>query len=167
MKPTISIRKALADEKLPGCTLAGETWHAWRVLLIAALGEQLTNEEREIFTTLTRRQREPLQRVEEFCAVVGRRGGKSRAMAMLAAYVGGLCKHQLVRGETGVVLLIAPDQRQAKIASTTVLLPSISRRSSNNSLAIEVRMCFSSPMASTSRSGQPPSGGCAAQPTSR
>jgi hypothetical protein len=37
-------------------------------------------------------------------------------MATLATYIGGLCSHQLVPGETGVVLLIAPDQRQAKIA---------------------------------------------------
>jgi len=33
-------------------------------------------------------------------------------MATLAAYIGGLCSHQLVPGETGVALLTAPDQRQ-------------------------------------------------------
>jgi hypothetical protein len=44
-------------------------------------------------------------------------GGKSRAMATLAAYLGGLCDHRdvLVPGETGVLLCIAPDQRQAGI----------------------------------------------------
>jgi hypothetical protein len=36
-------------------------------------------------------------------------------MATLAAYIAGLCKHKLVPGETGVVLAIAPDQRQATI----------------------------------------------------
>ena len=36
-------------------------------------------------------------------------------MATLAAYVAGLCKHPLVRGERGVLLAIAPDQRQAGI----------------------------------------------------
>ena len=153
MKPTISIRKALADKKLLGATLAGESWQAWRVLLIAAMGEPLTDAERETFTALTGREREPLQRVEELCAVVGRRGGKSRAMALLAAYVGGLCKHPLVRGETGVVLLIAPDQRQAKIAldyctaaleQSPILKQLIANRSADtlelkNGISIEVR----------------------------
>ena len=153
MKPTISIRKALADKKLLGSVLIGDSWQAWRVLLIAAMGESLSDEERTIFTALTGRDKEPLQRVEEFCAVVGRRGGKSRAMAILAAYVGGLCKHQLVRGETGVVLLIAPDQRQGKIAldycaaaleQSPILKQLIANRSSDtleltNGISIEVR----------------------------
>ena len=37
-------------------------------------------------------------------------------MATLTTYIAALCRHSLVRGERGVVLLIAPDQRQAKIA---------------------------------------------------
>ena len=48
--------------------------------------------------------------------MVGRRGGKSRAMATLACYLVGLSQHDLAPGERGVVLLIAPDQRQATIA---------------------------------------------------
>jgi hypothetical protein len=115
MKPTIPIREALADAQLLGSVIAGESWQAWRVLLIAAMGEALTDEERAIFTKLTGREVEPLQRIEEAAFVVGRHGGKSRSMATLASYIAGLCKHQLVRGETGVLLCIAPDQRQAAI----------------------------------------------------
>jgi hypothetical protein len=48
------------------------------------MGEELTEEEREIFRKLTGRECEPGQRVEELVCVVGRRGGKSRAMATLA-----------------------------------------------------------------------------------
>jgi hypothetical protein len=116
MKPQTSIRKALSDKKLLGNVLVGDSWLPWRILLVAAMGEKLTEQERVTFTKLTGRTSEPGQRVEELCAVVGRRGGKSRAMALLAAYIAGLCNHELVRGETGIVLLIAPDQRQAKIA---------------------------------------------------
>jgi hypothetical protein len=115
MKPRISLRKALADKQLLGGALAGGSWDAWRSMLLAAMGEALTDEEREIFTRLTGREREPLQRVEEAAFIVGRRGGKSRAMAVLAAYLASLCEHKLVRGERGVVLAIAPDQRQSKI----------------------------------------------------
>ena len=85
MKPSITLRKALADPQLLGGVLTGDSWKSWRVLLVAAMGESLTEDERAIFTRLTGREREPLQRVEEFAAVVGRRGGKSRAMATLAA----------------------------------------------------------------------------------
>jgi hypothetical protein len=117
MKPTISIRKALADPNLLGSVLAGDSWSAWRTLLIASMGEELTSDERKTFTRLTGRAREPLEPVEEFAAVVGRRGGKSRAMSTTAVYIAGLCDHRdkLVRGETGVLLCIAPDQKQAGI----------------------------------------------------
>src|SRR5262249_38176666 len=115
MKPTISLRKALATPQLLGDTIAGDSWAAWRTLLIAAMGEELTAAERLLFQRLTGRASEPGQRVEELVAVIGRRGGKSRALSTLACYVAGLCEHELVRGETGVVLMIAPDQRQAKI----------------------------------------------------
>jgi hypothetical protein len=90
--PRITLRKALADRQLLGGALGGESWQAWRALLIAAMGE----EEREIFRKLTGREREPDQRVEELVCVVGRRGGKSRAMATLACYVAGLCEHDLI-----------------------------------------------------------------------
>jgi hypothetical protein len=114
--PSISLRQALGDPNLLGHVLAGESWSAWRTLLIAAMGEPLTDDERVIFTQLTQREREPLQRVDEFVGVIGRRGGKSRAISVLAAYIAGLCQHpMLVRDETGIVLCIAPDQDQATI----------------------------------------------------
>lgn len=115
MKPRATIRKALTDRARLGSVLDGISWRAWRVLLIAAMGEALTEEERALFNQLTGRDREPGQRVEEFVAVIGRRGGKSRAMATLACYIAGLCDHALVHGERGIVLCIAPDQRQAMI----------------------------------------------------
>ena len=70
-----------------------------------------------IFTQLTGREREPLQRIDQFAAVIGRRGGKSKAIATLATYIAGLCDHRdaLVPGERGVLLCVALDQRVAKI----------------------------------------------------
>jgi hypothetical protein len=82
------------------------------------MGEELTPDELKDFQRLTGRAVSPDTRVEELWCVVGRRGGKTQAMATLAVYLAGLCdyKDALARGEKGVVLLIAPDQRQAKIA---------------------------------------------------
>jgi hypothetical protein len=44
-------------------------------LLVAAIGEPLTDSERKTFTTLTGREREPGRCVEEFIGVIGRRHG--------------------------------------------------------------------------------------------
>jgi hypothetical protein len=116
VRPRCSLRRALDDPNLLSTVLTGPSWHAWKALLFAAMGEQLTEDEREKFKELTKRDREPGQRVEEFVGVIGRRGGKSRAVSVLAAYVAGLCDHPaLVPGERGVVLCIAPDQTQADI----------------------------------------------------
>ncbi len=117
MKPQVTLRRALTDPALLGSVLGGNSWRGWRALLIAAMGEQLTEAERETFKALTGRDREPGQRVEELFGVIGRRGGKSRAISALAAYIAGLCDHSdvLAPGERGVALLIAPDQRQAAI----------------------------------------------------
>jgi len=116
MIPTSSIREALSDRALLGSVLEGPSWEAWRTLLIASVGETLTDSERPIFQQLTQREHEPGQRVEELVVVAGRRGGKSRAISVLATYLAGLCRHpSLVRGETGILLCIAQDQKQADI----------------------------------------------------
>ena len=112
MKPRVTIRKALADKKLLGHVIAGDSWKVWRVLLIAAMGERLSDEERVIFTKITDRPREPLQRVSEFEIVAGRRAGKTRAISTLISYLAGLCDHRdvLIRGEVGVLLCLAQTQ---------------------------------------------------------
>jgi hypothetical protein len=59
----------------------------------------------------------PTARVEEELFLIGRRGGKDKAASALATYIAGLCDHSeaLSPGERGIVLCIAPDQRQATI----------------------------------------------------
>src|SRR5262245_37944248 len=117
MKPRVPLRDAIADSALLGHVLAGDTWLPWRVLLIAAMGEALTDDERVIFTKLTGRAREPLQRVNDLEAVVGRRGGKTTAMSAAATYIAACCDHSdaLARGETGVCLCAAQDTKVAKL----------------------------------------------------
>ncbi|MBZ9718546.1 hypothetical protein LB519_11855 [Mesorhizobium sp. AD1-1] len=118
MKPIISMREALADPDLFGTILSGDSWLPWRVMLIALMGEPLTAEERVIFTTLTQREHEPLSPVEEFWGIVGRRGGKTRAMSVLSAYLAALCDWSdvLVPGETGKLFYLGYNQKQANIA---------------------------------------------------
>jgi hypothetical protein len=118
MRPKLSLRRAVDDPKLLGSVLGGESWATWRVVLLASMGEELTDTELAIFKQVTGGRAEPpSSRVEEALYLVGRRGGKDRAAAVLAAYLAALCDHSdaLSPGERGVVLLIAPDQRQATI----------------------------------------------------
>jgi hypothetical protein len=86
-KVAVTMRKALSDPQLLGNVLAGESWRRWRTLLVSLMGEALTDDERVIFKDLTGREREPLERVEEFWGVIGRRGGKSRAAAALVVFL--------------------------------------------------------------------------------
>jgi hypothetical protein len=153
MIPSVSIRQAFCDPQLLGGVLAGSSWQAWRVLLTAAMGERLNDDERATFTKLTGREREPGERVEEMEVVAGRRAGKTRAMATLACYIAGLCRHDLVRGERGVLLCIAPDQKQAGITldyctaafeDSPILRQLIANRTADtleltNGISIEVR----------------------------
>jgi hypothetical protein len=78
MKPLISMRAALSDPHIFGSVFDGLSWAKWRVLLIAAMGERLTPEERIIFRQLTGREREPGHRADEIWAIMGRRSGKQK-----------------------------------------------------------------------------------------
>jgi hypothetical protein len=118
VKPLISMREALYDRAIFD---AGDpSWLAWNVLSIAGMGEPLTDEERPLFTQLTGREREPLERVEELIARKGRRSGGTSAMARLLAYLCCLCvwDDDLDRGEVGIGLFLASTSEQATVAFT-------------------------------------------------
>ena len=74
MKKLIPLRAALTDPDILGRALGGETWSNWRTLLIAAMGEPLTEDELAVYRELTGRQTAPSERCEELWCVIGRRG---------------------------------------------------------------------------------------------
>src|SRR5439155_4294058 len=56
----------------------------------------------------------PTRPVRQAAFIIGRRGGKDQAVSVLASYLAGCCEWpMLVRGETGVVMIIAADTEQA------------------------------------------------------
>ena len=59
-----------------------------------------------------------MEPVEEFWGVIGRRGGKTRAMAVLAAFVAACVDHRhvLAPGERGVLPILAVSTAQAATA---------------------------------------------------
>src|SRR5207248_1844739 len=117
MKVLVEMRTALSDPQLLGNALPGDSWLPWRTLLVALAGERLTREEREVFERLTGRPEESGRMVELFLGVIGRRGGKSKAMAVFMVWLA-CCvdwSDDLSLGETGVALLVAPTERQAQV----------------------------------------------------
>src|SRR5262249_27114315 len=100
----VSLRTALEDPKLLGNAIPGDSWKAWRALLLASRGEALKDDELILFQELTERQEPPVERVQEFYCVIGRRGGKSRAIASLLTYLATMVDYRkkLASGEIPV-----------------------------------------------------------------
>ena len=137
MKPLITMRAALLDPDLFGSVLAGASWAAWRILLIAICGEELTDDERAVFNSLTGREREPGEPVEEALIIKGRRCGGTRAAGILAAYYAALNDHSsvLAPGERATLPIMSASIIQAgkamHILTAFSLMCRRSRRSSS------------------------------------
>ena len=82
MKPRISLRQSLQYPNLLGGALSGDSRNG----RIPSLKTSARHSERSPAAVASR------ARVDQFAAVIGRRGGKSRAMK-LATYIAGLCDH--------------------------------------------------------------------------
>jgi phage terminase large subunit-like protein len=115
MKPLFSMRQALSDPALLADAMKGESLDAWRALLIAGVGEQLTEEERVTFKNFTGRDHEPGAMIDTWLTVSGRRSGKTTTVAVLVVYLACLCdwSSKLNLGERGVALYLAPTTDQA------------------------------------------------------
>ncbi|MCH4554855.1 hypothetical protein [Mesorhizobium jarvisii] len=118
MKPIVSIREALNDDRLLGTLLSGKSWDSWKAVLIAAMGEELTDEEMALYEARTGRSEAPKEMVEELDLIAGRRSGKTTAVGTLSVYLSALCDWSdvLNRGDRGVLPFLAQSQRTAKIA---------------------------------------------------
>jgi hypothetical protein len=113
--PLITMREALRRSEYFGDVLAGESWANWRILLIAIAGEALDEAEAVTFKALSGRAGAPTEAAREFWAIIGRRGGKSRAAAVLAAWLAA-CKdyrHVLAPGERGQLQVLSATRDQA------------------------------------------------------
>jgi hypothetical protein len=64
--------------------------------MFAIMGESLLPDELAMFTVLTKRPSAPVEPVREFTGVIGRRGGKSRALGVLAAYFATCVDHRSI-----------------------------------------------------------------------
>src|SRR5208283_2169707 len=115
-KPLMTMRKALTHPDVFGKILPGPSWASWRILLISMMGEPLNAEERATFKALTGRDHEPLARVDELWCIIGRRGGKTRAISVLAVYLAALVDWRpvLAPGERAGLAILSATVWQAK-----------------------------------------------------
>jgi hypothetical protein len=118
MKPRVSMRAALGDDDLLGKALKGDSWSAWRTILIGVMGEALTPDEREVWRELTGgREVEPGAMAEETWCLIGRRSGKTKAAATAAVWLAALNEHHgLAAGERATLPLLSATTWQASRA---------------------------------------------------
>lgn len=92
-----------------------DDWTAWRSFIKTMFGEHQTEEELAIFRKCTALQDPPGKMQREAWLPVGRRGGKSRILALVAVYLACCMRWQryLAPGEKGFISVLAAQRKQA------------------------------------------------------
>ena len=71
----ITLREFLSSDRYAKKLLGGPSWAGWRALLLATMGEVLTEADLADFIELTLRTEAPSEACREAYFVIGRRGG--------------------------------------------------------------------------------------------
>jgi hypothetical protein len=82
------IISALDHPKIFAPHFCGASWQPWRVFLKALFAIPMDDDELKFYRRQTERTAEPMEPFREVALVVGRRGGKSRILALVAVYLG-------------------------------------------------------------------------------
>jgi hypothetical protein len=94
-----------------------KTWAPWRIFLSVLFGLPLDAAGLELFRQCTGRDRPPVLGFTEAWLVIGRRGGKSFVLALIAVFLSVFedWRPYLAPGEVGMVKVIASDRKQARV----------------------------------------------------
>lgn len=112
----MNIIEAMTDPQLFGKEFAGDSWLPWLALLAGFYGLPMTEDQREIFQSITGQSEAPTAAHDELWLIVGRRGGKSFIAALLAVFEAIFNSHKdkLSAGEVATIMVIASDRKQAR-----------------------------------------------------
>jgi hypothetical protein len=116
--PAISIIEAVGDPALFAPWFKDpETWRAWFGFLKVLFGLDLDEADLALFRECTGREAPATDGYREAWLVVGRRGGKSMTLALIAAFLACFVDWgpHLAPGERGTVVIIATDRKQARV----------------------------------------------------
>ena len=94
----------------------GPSWSLWWALILLVLGEKLTKDEMKLVAPFIGRELPKGFAPRLVAAFIGRRGGKDSAAAILVIFLALVRQWKLSPGETAVVLTLAVDREQAKVA---------------------------------------------------
>lgn len=114
----VSLIEALDDPELFAPLFQpASSWARWRSFLTALFGLPLSGEAFEHYKTHTGRDDVPSRPYREAALVCGRKGGKSRVLALVAVYLACFFDYSpyLAPGEVPTVAIIAADRRQGRI----------------------------------------------------
>jgi hypothetical protein len=133
------------------------TWASWRAYLAALFALPMTPDELETYGQCTGRQDPPADPIKESWLVVGRRGGKSFVLALIAVFLAVFkdWRPYLGPGEVGTIMVIAQDRRQARkimeftkgllkgsrMLASTIKAERVESIDLKNSIRIEVHNC--------------------------
>jgi hypothetical protein len=113
-----SILQAMSEPRIWGPWFRDPaTWQPWRAFLASLFGLPLSDGDRILFRTCTGRDAPPKGGCNEAWLIVGRRGGKSMTLALIAVYLAVFrdWRPYLAPGERGTIKVMAVDRRQARV----------------------------------------------------
>jgi hypothetical protein len=112
----VTIIEAMDDPELFGPLFTDASWLAWRAFLTALFGLPLSDDQVAIYRACTGRSDAPAAAFIEAALIVGRRGGKSRVLALIAVVLATLRDYTpfLAPGEVGTVAVLAANRSQAR-----------------------------------------------------
>lgn len=117
-RASISILDAISDANLFAPWFRkSKTWHAWLAFLVALFALPMTADQLATYRECTGRTTPPSAPAREAWLVIGRRGGKSFILALIAVFLACFFdwRPYLAPGERGTVVVIATDRRQARV----------------------------------------------------
>jgi hypothetical protein len=108
----MDILEALADPNLFAPHFVGSSWDGWRSFLAALFALPAT----AAYSQCTGRTKFPDKPFAESALIVGRRGGKSRVLALIAVYLACFRDYRpyLAPGEVATIAIIAANRSQAR-----------------------------------------------------
>jgi hypothetical protein len=113
----MNIIDAVGDPKVFARHFRGDSWSPWLVFLRALFALPMTDEQLEIYQQYTGRSSPPTAPSHEAWLIIGRRGGKSFVLAIIAIFLACFKDWRpfLGPGEAGTIMIIAADRRQARV----------------------------------------------------
>jgi hypothetical protein len=119
----MTLLEALNDINLFARFFRGRSWLAWRVFLAALFAETTDEAGLKLYHACTGRTAWPTVAFTEAALIVGRRGGKSRVLALIAVFLATMRDYApyLAPGELATIAVLASDRSQARVIFRFVL----------------------------------------------